>query len=138
MAAPSNSGPADLAAIARDPDAFENFYRRHIGDITRFVARRVGDPHTVADLTADVFLAALDPAETYRPGLGSETAWLYGVAHNVVAAEHRRAARESSATGRIPGEGEVRPVRKSQDRTIGRLTIAEPDGGVQTRMRTLL
>ncbi|MCK2221935.1 hypothetical protein MF672_050225 [Actinomadura sp. ATCC 31491] len=46
----------------------------------RFVVRRVSDPHFAADLTADIFLAALDSAHTYVPGRGSElacgtTAW---------------------------------------------------------------
>jgi RNA polymerase sigma-70 factor (ECF subfamily) len=48
--------------IDRDPDAFEAFYRAHIELVRRFVARRVSDPHLAADLTADVFLAAIDAA----------------------------------------------------------------------------
>lgn len=31
-------------AIGRDPDAFEAFYRRHVREVERFVARRVNDP----------------------------------------------------------------------------------------------
>ncbi|MBB5131347.1 RNA polymerase sigma-70 factor (ECF subfamily) [Thermocatellispora tengchongensis] len=69
----------------------------------RFVVRRVSDPHLAADLTADIFLAALDSAHTYRPGRGTEIAWLYGVARNVVAAEHRRTTRETRLTSRIAG-----------------------------------
>lgn len=89
--------------IGHDPAAFEAFYRRHVGDVSRFIARRVDDPYTAADLTADVFLAIIDSAHTYRPDRGSAIAWVYGVAHNVVAAERRRARRESTATGRIAG-----------------------------------
>ena len=92
-----------LARISTDTAALEEFYRRHIEDVSRFVARRVRDPHTAADLTAEVFLAAIDSAHTYRPSAGSELGWLYGVARNVVAAEHRRAARESRIAGRIAG-----------------------------------
>jgi RNA polymerase sigma factor (sigma-70 family) len=86
-----------------DPVAFEAFYRRHVDTVMRFVVRRVSDPHLAADLTADVFLAAMDSAHTYQPGRGSETAWLYGVARNTVSAQHRRAAREARATSRIAG-----------------------------------
>jgi RNA polymerase sigma-70 factor (ECF subfamily) len=71
--------------------------------VLRFVARRVSDPHLAADLTADIFLAVLDSAHTYVPGRGSEIAWLYGVARNVVSAQHRKAAREARATGRVAG-----------------------------------
>ena len=37
-----------------DPAAFTQFYRAHVDDVTRFVVRRVADPHLAADLTAEV------------------------------------------------------------------------------------
>lgn len=89
--------------IATDPAAFEAFYRRHVEAVTRFFARRVDDPHLVADLVSEVFTAVLDTAHTYRPGLGSELGWLYGVARNTLSAERRRAFRESRAVGRAGG-----------------------------------
>ncbi|WP_242906409.1 RNA polymerase sigma factor [Actinomadura terrae] len=92
-----------LTRSGSDTAALEEFYRRHIEEVSRFVARRVHDPHTAADLTAEVFLAAIDSAHTYRPSAGSELGWLYGVARNVVSTEHRRVARESRALGRIAG-----------------------------------
>jgi RNA polymerase sigma-70 factor, ECF subfamily len=98
---------ADLGAIDTDPDAFEDFYREHVEAVQRFVARRVPDPHLAADLTAEVFLAAIDSAHTYRPGSGRPIAWLFGVARNVVAAEHRRGARELRARSRLPAAGEL-------------------------------
>jgi RNA polymerase sigma factor (sigma-70 family) len=89
--------------IATDPEAFEAFYRRHVESITRFLARRVADPHTVADLVAEVFVAVLDTAHTYRPGRGSEIAWLYGVARNTLSAERQRRFKESRLAGRLQG-----------------------------------
>ncbi|MFD1932869.1 RNA polymerase sigma factor [Nonomuraea mangrovi] len=91
------------AEIATDPVAFEAFYRRHVDAVTRFLARRVDDPHTVADLVAEVFMGVLDSAHTYRPGLGSEIAWLYGVARNTLSAERRRLFRQSRLTERVSG-----------------------------------
>ncbi|MGW0419486.1 RNA polymerase sigma factor [Streptomyces sp. NPDC003015] len=90
-------------AAARDPQLFEEFYRRHVEAITSFVARRVTDPHTVADLTAEIFLAVLDSAHTYRASRGSERGWLYGIARNIVAGERRRVARETDRDRRISG-----------------------------------
>jgi DNA-directed RNA polymerase specialized sigma24 family protein len=58
----------DVTGIARDPALLEAFYRRNIEAVGRFVARRTDDPHTAADLTAEVFLAALSSAEGYRGG----------------------------------------------------------------------
>jgi RNA polymerase sigma-70 factor, ECF subfamily len=97
----------DLARIARDPDAFEAFYRAHIEAVQRFVARRVADPYLAADLTAEVFLAAIRSAHTYRADRGSVTGWLYGVAQNVVASERRRRAREHRANERVAGRREL-------------------------------
>ncbi|MGW1990467.1 RNA polymerase sigma factor [Embleya sp. NPDC001921] len=108
-------GAYDLARIGRDPAAFEVFYRRHFEAVTRFVARRVDDPHTVADLTAETFLAVVDSAHTYRPDKGSELAWLYGVSRNVVQNENRRAARELRATHRSAGR------RRLDDDDIARM-----------------
>ncbi|MFI6602374.1 RNA polymerase sigma factor [Nonomuraea sp. NPDC050536] len=87
----------------RDPAAFETFYRRHAERVSRFVARRMTDPHTVDDLTTEVFLAAIDTAHTYRPDRGSQEAWLFGIARNTVAAEQRRVARELHKNGRAAG-----------------------------------
>ncbi|MFI6481454.1 RNA polymerase sigma factor [Nonomuraea sp. NPDC050663] len=86
-----------------DPGAFEAFYRRHIDSVLRFVARRVDDPHLAADLTADIFLAALDSAHGYRSGKGTHTAWLYGIARNVIASHRRDRAREAAANSRMAG-----------------------------------
>lgn len=93
----------DLTAIASDPDAFERFYREHIEAVQRFVARRVDEPYLAADLTADVFVAAIDSAATYDPRRGHPAAWLYGIARNVVAGERRRNALELRATSRARG-----------------------------------
>ena len=62
-------------------------------DLQRFVARRVGDRERAADLTAEIFLAAIDSAHRYRRG-GTPKAWLYGIARVVVAEDRRRRARE--------------------------------------------
>ncbi|MFI6326405.1 RNA polymerase sigma factor [Nonomuraea sp. NPDC050556] len=93
----------DLRPTMRDPVAFEGFYRRHVEQVSRFVARRVPVPHLVDDLTTEVFMAAIDAAGTYRADRGSEVAWLYGIARNVVASEHRRAARELDKSEREAG-----------------------------------
>jgi RNA polymerase sigma factor (sigma-70 family) len=93
----------DLRLIAHDPDALRRFYLRHVEDVQRFVARRVPDPQLAADLTADVFVAAIESAGSYRPSRGQPIAWLFGVARIVVAAEWRRGAREGRAMRRVAG-----------------------------------
>ncbi|WP_086820756.1 RNA polymerase sigma factor [Allokutzneria sp. NRRL B-24872] len=93
----------DFTRIGHDPAAFEAFYREHVQAVQRFVVRRVDDPHLAADLTADVFLAVIDTAHTFRADRGDPTRWLFGVARNVVAGELRRRARGLRAASRIAG-----------------------------------
>jgi RNA polymerase sigma-70 factor (ECF subfamily) len=56
-----------------------------------------------ADLTADVFLAAIANASGYRPERGSPAGWLIGIARNLVATEYRRQYRHRAALDRIRG-----------------------------------
>ncbi|MEO6858521.1 MAG: sigma-70 family RNA polymerase sigma factor [Solirubrobacteraceae bacterium] len=91
------------ASWAIDPDAFEAFYREHVDAVERFVARRVGDRDLAADLTADVFVAAIESAGTYRAARGAPVAWLFGIARLVVASRLRREGRERRATARVRG-----------------------------------
>jgi RNA polymerase sigma-70 factor (ECF subfamily) len=93
----------ELAKITSDPDAFERFYRQHVEAVQRFVARRVDDPYLVADLTADVFVAVIESSGSYRRSRGKPVAWLFGIAHNVVAGERRRKAKELRTVGPIRG-----------------------------------
>jgi RNA polymerase sigma-70 factor (ECF subfamily) len=96
-----------VRAIARDPDALEDFYREYIEAIQRFVARRVADPYRAADLTADIFLAAIDSASGYQADRAAPIAWLYGIARNVIAGERRRSAREARSRRRVPPSSEL-------------------------------
>jgi RNA polymerase sigma factor (sigma-70 family) len=96
-------GAGQVRFIASDPEIFEAFYRQYVGAIQGFVARRVGDRERAADLTAEIFLAAIEAAQPYQPGRGSPKAWLYGIAQNVVAIDRRRAGRERAREERLRG-----------------------------------
>jgi RNA polymerase sigma factor (sigma-70 family) len=98
------------SCVGQSPEEFEEFYRGHVREVSRFIARRVDDPHLVADLTAEVFLAVIESAHTYRPDRGSLIGWVFGVAHRVLAAERRRARRDTHATRRIAGHRLLEPA----------------------------
>jgi hypothetical protein len=104
---PHRAPARDVRRIAKDPEALEVFYRAHVDRVQRFVARRTADPYLVADLTAEVFLAAIESAQTYRSRLGDPGNWLYGIARNVVAAEVRTNPRERRTASRISGRALV-------------------------------
>jgi len=99
----------ELASIACDPDVFEAFYRRNLESVQRFVARRVDEPHRAADLTAEIFLAAMRAAHRYDAAKAPERAWLLGVARLVVAEDVRKRARELHAVSRLAGRRELAP-----------------------------
>jgi RNA polymerase sigma factor (sigma-70 family) len=86
---------------AGDPDAFVAFYRRHLAAILGFLQRRTGDPELTADLTAEVFAAALLAADRYRPGERPALAWLYGIAAHKLADSRRRGRVEDEARRRL-------------------------------------
>jgi RNA polymerase sigma factor (sigma-70 family) len=96
-----------LQRIGTDPDLFEAFYRENVEGVQRFVARRVGDPERAADLTAEIFLAAITSSGSYRPGRGTPQAWLYGIARVTVAADRRSRGRELAGYERIRGSALV-------------------------------
>jgi RNA polymerase sigma-70 factor (ECF subfamily) len=93
----------DLLAqfAAGDAEAFVAFYRRHLTAVLGFFLRRTGNPELTADLTAEVFAAALLAAERYRPGERPALAWLYGIAAHKLADSRRRGRVEDEARRRL-------------------------------------
>ena len=87
--------------VAGDPRAFVLFYRRHLAAILAYFLRRTGDPELTADLTAEVFAAALLAAPRYQPGDLPELAWLYGIAGHKLADSRRRGRVEDEARRRL-------------------------------------
>lgn len=93
-------GSSQLHWIGTDPDLFEAFYREHVEGLQRFIARRVGEREQAADLAAEIFLAAIESADDYRPSRGTPRAWLYGIARLVIANEARRRSSERAREDR--------------------------------------
>jgi RNA polymerase sigma-70 factor (ECF subfamily) len=90
-----------LAATRHDPGAFAAFYDRYEASIIGYLARRTGDIELAADLTAEVFAAALTAADRYRPEMPTAAAWLFTIAHNTLARSVRRGRVEARARHRI-------------------------------------
>src|ERR1700712_801385 len=91
-----------LPRIGTDPELFDAFYREHLEDVQRFVARRIGDRERAADLTAEIFIAAIESAERFR-GKAAPRTWLFGIARLVIAGDARSRGRENDKEERLRG-----------------------------------
>jgi RNA polymerase sigma-70 factor (ECF subfamily) len=121
-------GPSDDSLLERfaagDADAFVAFYRRHLADMLGYFLRRTRDPELTADLTAEVFAAALLAAHRYRPGELPAVAWLYGIAAHKLADSRRRGRVQHAARRRLSWEALV-----LEDPDFARIEeLADPGG----------
>jgi RNA polymerase sigma-70 factor (ECF subfamily) len=81
---------ADLVTMAReDRAAFGELYERYVKKIYGYIYFRTGNHHDAEDLTARVFHRALVHIDTYVERGVPFQAWLYRIAHNLVANWHR-------------------------------------------------
>jgi RNA polymerase sigma-70 factor (ECF subfamily) len=96
----NDSDEALVAASLRQPEAFGAFYRRYVGAVHGFLASRLGDQTAAADLTAEVFAAAVASRGRFDPRRGSAETWIWQIArsklvdqirHERVVDRHRRA-----------------------------------------------
>lgn len=83
-----------LAQLAgSDARAFGELYARHVRRIYNYIYYRTGNHHDAEDLTARVFQRALKHVGTFEDKGVPFTAWLYRIAHNLVANWHRDRSR---------------------------------------------
>jgi RNA polymerase sigma-70 factor (ECF subfamily) len=76
-------------AIQGDPEAFSTLYERYVKRIYNYIYYRTGNPYDAEDLTERVFHRAFGHIQTYNNRGVPFSAWLYRIAHNLVANWHR-------------------------------------------------
>lgn len=82
---------ADLItlAVSGDKTAFGELYQRYVERIYNYCYYRTGNAQEAEDLTARVFMRALSHIGGYDERGVPFSAWLYRIAHNLVANWHR-------------------------------------------------
>lgn len=90
-----------LALTASDPDAFGVLYERYEAQLLGFFWRATRRADIAADLTAEVFAAALESAASFRPQSGSARGWLFGIARHELADTWERGRVEDRARRRM-------------------------------------
>jgi RNA polymerase sigma-70 factor (ECF subfamily) len=86
----SRKDEAELVERAKtDPEAFGALYEQYVKPIYNYVYYRTGNHHDAEDLTARVFQRALKHIPNYTDRGVPFSAWLYRIAHNLIANWHR-------------------------------------------------
>lgn len=84
--------PEETALIDQarsDKDAFGELYARYHDKIYNYIYYRTGNAEDAEDLTAKVFMRAMQHIGHYEDKGVPFSAWLYRIAHNLVANWHR-------------------------------------------------
>ena len=95
-----------------DPEAFGQLYELYVDRIYNYVYYRVGNHHDSEDLTAKVFYRALNHIPRYKNNGAPFAAWLYRIAHNLIANWHRDNSRRQVVpleNIKLSGEGQENP-----------------------------
>jgi RNA polymerase sigma-70 factor (ECF subfamily) len=87
-----------ITRAKHDPEAFGALYERYVGKIYAYIYCRTGNVHEAEDLTARVFQRALMHVWHYADRGLPFSAWLYRIAHNLVANWHRDQKRRQMVT----------------------------------------
>jgi RNA polymerase sigma-70 factor (ECF subfamily) len=94
-------------AIQGDGEAFGMLYERYVGRIYNYIYYRTGNIYDAEDLTERVFMRAMHHIGNYNNRGLPFSAWLYRIAHNLVANWHR----DNSRRKEVPlEEGMLPPV----------------------------
>jgi RNA polymerase sigma-70 factor, ECF subfamily len=96
--APQATGAGERTLVQRatagDREAFAELYDRFVERIYRYIYYKIGCKADAQDLTAQVFLKALEAIGNYRWTGRPFDAWLYRIAHNAIV-DYYRTRRET-------------------------------------------
>lgn len=122
-----------LTLAARgDVEAFGVLYERYVGRIYNYIYYRTGNYEDAEDLTARVFFRAMRHIGNYRHRGLPFSAWLYRIAHNLVANWHR----DNSRKQEIPLDDiSLPPIRGDHPET--RLLKSEEEENLLKMIRRL-
>lgn len=93
-----NAENAVLRASQGDSDAFSLLYELNVTRIYNYVYYRIGSEAEAEDITARVFYKAFGHISNYVEKGVPFSAWLYRIAHNLIANWHRDNARKNEVS----------------------------------------
>lgn len=114
-----------------DREAFGVLYTRYVDKIYSYVYYRTGNHHDAEDLTSRVFFRALGHIGNYTDRGVPFSAWLYRIAHNLVANWHRDRGRnqvvalEETSVGGAPADGPEAATEMMEEQSLLLETIRQ-------------
>jgi RNA polymerase sigma-70 factor (ECF subfamily) len=125
---------ADARSTAPAPgsplEQFEQVYLRNVDVVMGYFGRRCRDPQTVADLTSETFVRAVDGFPRFDPRRGSERAWLFGIATRVFASHCEQSTAVRNKQARLAGH---RPLDTDEIEELAGRIDAERKGAALIR-----
>ena len=113
-----------LAFKGGDALAFRELFDRYKNPIYGYVRRRINDPGRAEEITQDVFLALVQHRNGYQVTASFRT-YLYRIALNRIASEHRKKKESEPLPEDVPAAGGGDPAVVQQVREA--LAQIEPD-----------
>jgi len=121
-----------VQASQGDQEAFGALYERYVSRIYNYIYYRTGNQHDAEDLTARVFYRAMRHIVNYQDRGLPFSAWLYRIAHNLVANWHR----DNSRKKEIPLD-ETFTIKHFGDHPETKVLKAEDQDALLDLIRTL-
>lgn len=81
-----------------DPEAFSFLYSQNVTRIYNYIYYRIGSEDDAEDITSRVFFRAFGHIKTYEDKGIPFSAWLYRIAHNLIANWHRDKQRKKEVS----------------------------------------
>ena len=130
---PVSEPEESLVARARtDAEAFGALYERYVDQIYQYIYYRTGNHQDAQDLTSRTFVRALQNVQRYRQRGVPFAAWLYRIAHNLVANWHR-----DRSNRRLVGLDEAMVTRGTEAAPVRRAEKSEREQVLLEAIRTL-